>query len=185
MTRKARKSGQNSLLRTPMYATATFWPVGRCRARCDSAPPIGSQHRSSAMFSVAAVGHPPEVARARELRVFGVPLHPLTMAETVDRVEQLVGSPGAHQHVVLNAAKIVQLQDDLELRDIIANCSLVNADGQSVVWATRLLGHDVPERVAGIDLMAQVLARAAARGWPVYFLGATDSVVGRVVEIER
>jgi len=121
---------------------------------------------------------------AREVELFGVPLHPLTMAETVDRVEELVASGGAHQHVVLNAAKVVQVQDDPELRDIIRSCSLVNADGQSVVWAARLQGLDVPERVAGIDLMDQVLARAAERGWPVYFLGARDDVVRRVTELE-
>jgi N-acetylglucosaminyldiphosphoundecaprenol N-acetyl-beta-D-mannosaminyltransferase len=116
--------------------------------------------------------------------VFGVPLHPLTMEQTVDRVEQLVRSGGTHQHVVLNAAKVVQLADDIDLRDVVRSCSLVNADGQAVVWAGRLLGVAVPERVTGIDLMERLLARAAERGWPVYFLGATDDVVRRVAEIE-
>src|SRR5689334_423536 len=82
-------------------------------------------------------------------RLFGVPLHPLTMEQTLGRVEELVNSGGAHQHVVLNAAKLVAVQDDPDLREIISHCSLVNADGQSVVWAGRLLGLDVPERVAG------------------------------------
>ena len=122
---------------------------------------------------------------SREVQLFGVPLHPLTMAETVDRVEALVSADaGAHQHVVLNAAKVVQVQSDSELREIISGCSLVNADGQSVVWAARLLGIDVPERVAGIDLMDRLLARAAERGWPVYFLGAREEVVRRVPELE-
>ncbi|HET9186427.1 MAG TPA: WecB/TagA/CpsF family glycosyltransferase [Acidothermaceae bacterium] len=122
---------------------------------------------------------PPPVAE-----VFGVPLHPLTMAQTVDRVEQLVSSGGVHQHVVLNAAKVVQLADDAELRQIVRRCSLVNADGQAVVWAARLLGVGVPERVTGIDLMERLLERAAQRGWSVFFLGATDDVVRRVVAIE-
>jgi len=130
----------------------------------------------------------PEVAAApstcRELELFGVPLHPLTMAETVDRVEELVRDGGAHQHVVLNAAKVVQVQNDHALRDIIRSCSLINADGQSVVWAARLLGLDVPERVAGIDLMDHLLARAAERRWPVFFLGAREDVVRRVTELE-
>lgn len=116
--------------------------------------------------------------------VFGVPLHPLTMEQTVDRVEQLIGSGGVHQHVVLNAAKIVQLAGDDGLREVVRGCSLVNADGQAVVWAGRLLGVPVPERVTGIDLMERLLARAAERGWRVYFLGASDDVVRRVAEIE-
>ena len=53
----------------------------------------------------------------------------------------------------INAAKLVTMHDDAEMREIIAGCGLVNADGQSVVWASRLLGDPLPERVAGIDLM--------------------------------
>jgi len=139
-------------------------------------------------MTTATVGAAP-VAPPREqpdtATVFGVPLHPLTMAETVDRVEALITAGGPHQHVVLNAAKIVQLADDPDLRRIVADCSLVNADGQSIVWAARLLGVRVPERVTGIDLMDELLARAAARGWSVYFLGAKDEVVQRLVEVER
>ena len=119
------------------------------------------------------------------VRVFGLPLDALDMAQTVERVAALVADGRPHQHVVLNAAKVVLCQDDPEIRDIVAGCDLVNADGQAVVWAARLLGHRVPERVAGIDLMEEVLARAAVEGWPVYFLGAADDVVKRVVDIEQ
>ena len=124
------------------------------------------------------------LSRSR-VQVFGLPLDALDMARTVERVAALVEDGGPHQHVVLNAAKVVLCHDDPEMRDIVASCPLVNADGQAVVWAARLLGHDVPERVAGIDLMEEVLARAAVEGWPVYFLGATDEVVTKVVEIEQ
>jgi N-acetylglucosaminyldiphosphoundecaprenol N-acetyl-beta-D-mannosaminyltransferase len=97
----------------------------------------------------------------------------------------LVAGGGSHQHVVLNAAKVVQVQKDEQLRTIISGCSLVNADGQSVVWAARVLGISVPERVTGIDLMERLLDRAQDLGWSVYFLGARDQVVDRVVEIQR
>jgi N-acetylglucosaminyldiphosphoundecaprenol N-acetyl-beta-D-mannosaminyltransferase len=120
----------------------------------------------------------------REIEVFGVPLHPLTMQETVDAVERLIATGGVHQHVVLNAAKVVQMADDPAMADIVRGCSLVNADGQAVVWAGRLLGHQVPERVTGVDLMQEILDRAALRGWSVFFLGARAEVVERVVEIE-
>src|SRR5436305_124348 len=125
------------------------------------------------------------VASPAEARLFGVPLHPLTMDQTLDRVEELVKGGGAHQHVVLNAAKLVQVQDDAELREIIGSCSLINADGQSVVWAGRLLGIVVPERVDGIDQMDRLLAGAGDRGCSVYFLGAREDVVRRVAELEQ
>ena len=122
--------------------------------------------------------------RKPRVHVFGLPLDALTMDETVERVAELVESGRPHQHVVLNAAKVVLCEDDEEMRDIVSDCALVNADGQAVVWAARLLGHEVPERVAGIDLMEAVLERSASAEWPVYFLGATDEVVNKVVEIE-
>lgn len=118
-------------------------------------------------------------------RLLDLPLDLLSMTQTVEAVDDLIEQGGVHQHVVLNASKVVQAQTDGELRRAIESCDVINADGMSVVWAGRLLGERVPERVAGIDLMEELLARAAMRGWPVYFLGARQHVVDRVVEIEQ
>lgn len=109
--------------------------------------------------------------------IFGVPLDALTMEETVARCAELVESGRPTQHVVINAGKVVMMQDVPGLREVIANCELVNADGQSIVWAGRFCGIDVPERVAGIDLMWRLLAEAESRTWPVYLLGAREEVV--------
>jgi N-acetylglucosaminyldiphosphoundecaprenol N-acetyl-beta-D-mannosaminyltransferase len=99
------------------------------------------------------------------------------MDETVARCRDLVSARRAAQHVVLNAGKCVLMEDEPDLRDIVAACDVVNADGQGVVWAARLHGIPVPERVAGIDLMGRLLEAASAEGWPVYFLGARDDVL--------
>jgi len=109
--------------------------------------------------------------------LFGVPLDLLTMEETIERAIALIETSSPAQHVVLNAGKVVMMQDVAGLRDIISECEIVNADGQSIVWAGRLLGVDVPERVAGIDLMMRLLAKAEERAWPVYLLGARDEVL--------
>jgi N-acetylglucosaminyldiphosphoundecaprenol N-acetyl-beta-D-mannosaminyltransferase len=106
-----------------------------------------------------------------------VPLDPLTMDETVERCRELIGQSRPVQHVVLNAGKCVLMQDEPDVRDIVARCEVVNADGQSVVWAARFLGLRVPERVAGIDLMGRLIALCEREGWPVYFLGAKDEVL--------
>src|SRR5436309_3219402 len=106
-------------------------------------------------------GDAPDERNARRVQFMGVPLDALTMQETVDRVVKQIESGRAHQHVVLNAAKIVQAADDPELRRIIQTCDLVSADGMSVVWASRLLGCPVPERVNGTNLMEELLELAA------------------------
>lgn len=118
------------------------------------------------------------------VRLLGLPLDLLDMPETLATVESLVDSGQVTQHVVLNASKVVQAQKDEELRRAIEGCEVVNADGMSIVWAGRLLGIAVPERVAGIDLMDQLLALAARKGWPVYFLGARLQVLERTVATE-
>ena len=71
------------------------------------------------------------------------------------------------------------MQRDPELRRIIEACELVSADGQAVVWASRLLGDPLPERVAGIDLMQELFALAERRGFRVFILGAKAEVLER------
>lgn len=111
------------------------------------------------------------------VKVARVPVHPVDLAEACARVDEIIRRRAPSYYVAINAAKVVAYQDDAALRDAIDDAHLVTADGQAVVWAARLLGHVVPERVAGTDLMLALLARAAHRGYGVYFLGATEDVV--------
>jgi N-acetylglucosaminyldiphosphoundecaprenol N-acetyl-beta-D-mannosaminyltransferase len=99
------------------------------------------------------------------------------MAQTLARCEDLIARREFAQHVAINASKLVAMQHDPELRRIIDGCELVSADGQSVVWASRLLGDPLPERVAGIDLMQDLFALAERRGFRVFVLGAQAKVL--------
>jgi len=109
----------------------------------------------------------------------GVPLDLLSIDESVNRCEELIESGRFAQHVVINAGKIVLMNDDPELRRIVCSADIVNADGMSVVWGGRFLGLDVPERVTGIDLMEALLSRSEERKWPVYFLGSRAEIIDR------
>src|SRR6185295_5030402 len=83
-------------------------------------------------------------------------------------------------------AKIVKMRRDSDLRAAVAGCDLIVADGQAVVWASRLLGAPLPERVAGIDLFLRLLAAAEQRRLTVYFLGARPEVLERTLaEVRR
>lgn len=117
-------------------------------------------------------------------QLFGLSVDALTMEETVAVVRGYVRSAdGPHQHVAVNAAKVVAATNDARLAEIINGCDLVSADGASVVWASRVLGKPLPERVAGIDLFERLVEVAAADGSPVYFLGARHEIVQRVVDV--
>jgi N-acetylglucosaminyldiphosphoundecaprenol N-acetyl-beta-D-mannosaminyltransferase len=114
--------------------------------------------------------------------VLGCRIDPLTMDETLERCAEVIESGEYVQHVCINAAKLVTLQQDEEMREIVANCGLVNADGQAVVWASRILGTPLPERVAGVDLMYRLFALAEQRGYRPYILGAKPEILERAVE---
>src|SRR5436305_9988969 len=92
--------------------------------------------------------------------VLGCSIDRVDMATAVDRCEELAGDGRFAQHMAVNAAKLVTMQDDAFMREITSRCDIVTADGQSVVWASRVLGDPLPERVAGIDLMEALFGRA-------------------------
>lgn len=112
--------------------------------------------------------------------MMGCTIDNLSMAETLDKVEEFIQSGEPHQHVVVNVDKLVKASKDEKLRKIINECALINADGMPVVWASRLLGKPLKERVAGVDLFEHLMRRAAERGWRVFLLGATEDVVSTV-----
>lgn len=114
----------------------------------------------------------------KRLELLGVLIDPLTMQETVSRVEAEYILPRKALHLMgVNADKINQCADDPQMRDIVNACGIINADGASVVLASRYLGNPLPERVAGIDLMQELLNLANQKGYSVYFLGAKEEVL--------
>lgn len=117
------------------------------------------------------------------IEMFGCRIDALTMSETIDRIEHIIRKGTPSQHVVINAAKAVMVNRDESLRKIVQNCAIVNADGQSVVWAARLLRKPLPERVAGIDIMTRLIEVSERTGYRVYFLGARDEVISRFVQV--
>lgn len=114
------------------------------------------------------------------IELMGCQIDNLTMEETLKTIEDFIHSGKPHQHVVVNVDKLVKAERDPELRRIINECALINADGMPVVWASRLLGKGLKERVAGVDLFEALMKRSAEKGWRVFLLGAKEDVVSGV-----
>jgi N-acetylglucosaminyldiphosphoundecaprenol N-acetyl-beta-D-mannosaminyltransferase len=114
--------------------------------------------------------------------MLGCPLDSVDMDEAVARCERAIESRRYLQQVSVNASKFVAMSDDPELRKMVFDSDLITADGQSVVWAGRLLGARLPERIAGIDLMQRLLAAADRKGYRVYVLGAHRDVLETALE---
>jgi N-acetylglucosaminyldiphosphoundecaprenol N-acetyl-beta-D-mannosaminyltransferase len=119
------------------------------------------------------------------ITLMGCQVDNLSMEETLGRIEQFIQSGRPHQHVVVNVDKLVKASRDPGLREIINDCALINVDGMPVVWASRLLGKPLKERVAGVDLFEALMRRAGEKGWRVFLLGAREEVVSKVAETYR
>ena len=119
---------------------------------------------------------------SERITLMGCSIDNLSMEETLQTIEGFIHTGKPHQHVVVNVDKLVKASRDPELRQIINDCALINVDGMPVVWASRLLGKPLKERVAGVDLFEALMRRAGEKGWRVFLLGAREEVVSKVAE---
>lgn len=110
------------------------------------------------------------------LEVLGVKFHPVSMEEAVDRVEAFSREERFHLVVTLGTEMVMRAQEDPEFRDLVNGADLVVADGAGLLWAARRCGHEVPERVAGIDLVGRLAERLTRTGGSLYLLGAAPGV---------
>jgi N-acetylglucosaminyldiphosphoundecaprenol N-acetyl-beta-D-mannosaminyltransferase len=111
----------------------------------------------------------------------GIAFDNITTSEAIEAIEQMIASRRPHYLVTANVDFLVQARSDIELRRILLAAHLVLCDGTPVLWASRLLGNPLPERVAGADLVPRLLEVAAKKSYRLFFLGATAQSAGRAV----
>lgn len=117
------------------------------------------------------------------VELMGLSFDPETMHSAVERCLQWCAGPRIpHTVITANARVLCMMRRDPELRQACRSGDLVLADGMSVVRALRLARTPVPERVSGVDLLARLLEVGAGRQLRVFFLGAREEVVRRLVE---
>lgn len=121
----------------------------------------------------------------KRIELLGSQLNCLTMSETLVVIDEIIRKRIPTQHVVINASKINLMSKDEQLRKIINQCPLINADGQSIVWAGRFLGFSIPERVTGIDLFTELVKKASTEGLRLYYFGSEEGVVKEVIRLHQ
>ncbi len=118
--------------------------------------------------------------------VLGIPIDRMRMEQAVDRVYSFIKEHGFGQRTKLvmtpNPEIIFAAQKDQELKAILISADLAVPDGTGVVWAARVLGQPVEERVTGIDLMMRLLRLASDNNLRVFFLGTRPETLKRAVK---
>jgi N-acetylglucosaminyldiphosphoundecaprenol N-acetyl-beta-D-mannosaminyltransferase len=118
----------------------------------------------------------------QRINFLGSPMDSGTMTDAVSLIESKLVAGEFLQHVVVNVAKLVHMQTDEVLAQSVKACDVINIDGMGVVLGARCCGHDVPERVAGVDLFHNLLEMSARNDFPVFLLGAEEEIVTKTAE---
>ena len=117
-----------------------------------------------------------------KISLMGCPVDNLTMVESLEIIDQAINRKEQIHHTVVNAGKMVMMQTDKALFDSVVSADMINADGQAIVWAAKVLGTPLKERVTGIDLMENLVKKAHEDNRKIFFFGAKEAVVKEVVE---
>jgi len=119
--------------------------------------------------------------QAKRISMMDVPFDCVTMEDTLGRIGGMIASRQPSFIATANVDFLVQARKDRELHSLLHRADMVVCDGTPLVWLSRMLGRGLPERVAGSDMVPQLLARAAEKGWTVFFLGGRDEVLDQAV----
>ena len=120
----------------------------------------------------------------------GLPIACLDLDQTstliIDAVRSKTRSARPLYHTSANGEVIARYRSDPHFADLMKDADLINADGQSMVFASRLFARNpLPERVATTDLFDLVAAKAERNDVSFYLYGATEEVNQKVCERTR
>jgi N-acetylglucosaminyldiphosphoundecaprenol N-acetyl-beta-D-mannosaminyltransferase len=114
------------------------------------------------------------IARPATVDVVGVPIAVIDYERSLAWIDAMVTERQRGYVCVCNVHTVMASREDPALRAALMSSSLNVPDGQPLVWALSALGHPLPDRVYGPELMARACARAAATGQRFYLYGGRD-----------
>jgi N-acetylglucosaminyldiphosphoundecaprenol N-acetyl-beta-D-mannosaminyltransferase len=123
------------------------------------------------------VAAPADHSERRSIRILGVRVDCLDMAQAVAEVERMIEAGGPTRLVAtINPEFVMRARSDPCFRSVLEGAALCLADGAGVVWAMRRQGCPQPGRVTGSDLVPALATVCARRGWRPFLLGAQPGV---------
>jgi N-acetylglucosaminyldiphosphoundecaprenol N-acetyl-beta-D-mannosaminyltransferase len=117
------------------------------------------------------------------LRILGIRVDDVTTAETLTIMERWVAERTPHQIVTVNPEFVMRAQRDENFRVVLEKAALALPDGVGLLWAAKILGRPLRERVTGSDSLPKIAALGAKKGYRLYLLGAAPGVAERTAEI--
>lgn len=123
------------------------------------------------------------LGRNKRIIILNTIIDVLNINETIELVEKYVETKTPLHLMGVNADKINEVNQNEKMKKIVNSCGIINADGASVVLASKYLKKPLPERVAGIDLMMDLIKLSANKKYSIYLLGAKQEVVEKTEDV--
>ena len=111
--------------------------------------------------------------------ILGVKVDSVTMIQAVERVEKLIATQKNSMVATVNAEMLLRATQDPDFKKILNAAELVVPDGAGAVWAARHLGYEMPERVAGFDLVQELMKIAPLKGYKFFLFGASPGIADK------
>jgi N-acetylglucosaminyldiphosphoundecaprenol N-acetyl-beta-D-mannosaminyltransferase len=124
-------------------------------------------------------------SKPRTVNLLGINVSAIRMGQLMDTCREHINNRKGLLLAVANVAKVVNCRRNTELRKSLTEADIILADGLPLVWLSRLIGDPLPERVAGIDIMYQLLECASKNNYSIFLLGSEQEVLQKVVQVVR
>lgn len=108
--------------------------------------------------------------------ILGVKIDKISAGYALRKAEQMLAAPGASAIFTPNPEIVMAAYEDPEFMKVLNSADMCTPDGIGVVYAAKMLGTPVPERVAGFDLVCGLLESMRKTGDGVFLFGAKPGV---------
>ena len=115
----------------------------------------------------------------KKVTILGVPVDVITMGEAVARIDGFIEKRTPVLVATANAEMLMRATHDGALRRILQGAAMVTPDGAGTVWAAHHLGQAMPERVAGYDMVQELMREAPAKHRRIFFFGSAPGVADK------
>jgi N-acetylglucosaminyldiphosphoundecaprenol N-acetyl-beta-D-mannosaminyltransferase len=121
------------------------------------------------------------MSNKKKVNILNINFDSIHSNDLVNKLSERINSSLKTFVVTANPEIVMHGNNDLDYLKLVNDADYVIADGYGIILGSKITGNEIPERIAGFDLMTSLLAKGNEKGWNVYFLGAKEEVINKAV----
>ncbi len=113
----------------------------------------------------------------------GLPIDPLTKKDVLDKIKKYLSADPSFRHIVsINPENIVVAQKNTQYREVCSCADLALTDGIGVIFGTKIIGKNIPERIPGSKLLPELLDLAGTISSRVVLIGSQANLADKIAK---